>query len=104
MGEDEKAAPGPALPYFKPEKNVSKDVLKSALSGASVFSNQVYATGTPQGIRLSFCERHESLDVPAFRAAVFLDYGTAIGLRDLLSDQLQGLEIVTTPTRENPSE
>jgi hypothetical protein len=93
-GETEK----PEVPYLAPELDVELDQLRDALGGPALFSNKMYATSTLTGLRITFCEAHPALSRPAFRTAVYMDYGQAIALRDLLNHQLKDLEIVTPPS------
>lgn len=62
-------------------------------SGPAIFANKMYATISPQGLRLTFAEANPALPAPAFRAAVFLSFPDAAALMDLLQRQLSLIEV-----------
>lgn len=66
-------------------------------SGPAIFANKMYATLSPQGMRLTFAEANPALPAPAFRTAVFLSYSDAAALMDLLQRQLSLIEVLDTP-------
>jgi hypothetical protein len=57
-------------------------------SGPAIFSNKMFATVAPQGLRLTFAETNIATQLPQFRAAVFLSFPDAAALMDLLERQL----------------
>ena len=63
-------------------------------SGPAVFSNKIYATMTPQGMRLTFAELNPASEIPAFRTAIFMGYQDIAALADLLLRQLALLQKV----------
>lgn len=68
------------------------EMLESLFVGAAPIANRSFVTLTPGGIRLTFSEQVSSTSPLHFRAAVFLDYAQAIGLRDLLTRNLAPIE------------
>ena len=72
-------------------------------SGPAFFSNKMYATMTPQGMRLTFAELNLASPTPAFRAAVFLSFPDAAALADLLQRQLSQIEFVPFPQPDGDS-
>ena len=63
-------------------------------SGPAFYSNKMYATLLPQGMRLTFAEMNPASPAPAFRTAIFLSFPDAAALADLLQRQLSQLEFV----------
>lgn len=54
------------------------------LSGPAVWVNSFYTTSDPYGLKITFAEQNLGLDLPVFRAAVYLDRGSAAALAELL--------------------
>lgn len=75
---------------FKP---VSKDEVKVAFAGQAIYSNKIYVSKVPLGLRIAFCEQRDDAGVLEFRSAVFLPVIDAMSLRDLLNKQLEGVKI-----------
>jgi hypothetical protein len=72
-------------------------------SGPAFFSNKMYATMTPQGMRLTFAELNPASETPAFRAAIFMGYQDIAALADLLLRQLSLLQSATENTQAGDS-
>lgn len=66
-------------------------------AGPAIFSNKMFATVAPQGMRLTFAETNPASPVPSFRAAIFLSFQDAAALLDLLERQLSLVETVAIP-------
>lgn len=71
--------------------------------GPAVFSNKMYATMMPQGMRLTFAEVNPASETPAFRAAIFMGFSDMAALADLLQRQLMQLEKVEIPQQAGDS-
>ncbi len=67
-------------------------------AGPAIFSNKMFATVAPQGMRLTFAEVNPASPSPAFRAAIFLSFQDAAALMDLLERQLSQVDTVVIPT------
>ena len=81
-----------------PDSPLITDVDTTVINnGPAFFSNKMYATMLPQGMRLTFAEVNPASPTPAFRTAVFLNFQDAAALADLLQRQLAQLEIVPFP-------
>lgn len=65
--------------------------------GPAYFSNKIYATMMPQGMRVTFAELNPASPIPAFRSAVFLSFQDAVALADLLQRQIAQIEFVEIP-------
>ncbi len=57
-------------------------------SGPAFFSNKIYATVSPVGMRLTFVEVNQAVPTPAYRTAVFLSIADTLALLELLQRQL----------------
>jgi hypothetical protein len=69
------------------QQEVPPETMTALFSGPAVYSNRMYVTNLPLGIRLTFAEG--AGDLPdQFRAAVYLTLMDALSLRDLLTRQL----------------
>lgn len=78
-----------------PEPPQITDLDTSAInSGPAFYSNKMYATMLPQGMRLTFAEINPASPAPAFRTAIFLSFQDAAALADLLQRQLGQLDFV----------
>lgn len=67
-------------------------------SGPAYYSNKIYTTMAPHGMRLTFAEMNPASDIPAFRTAVFMGYQDIAALTDLLVRQLSLLQNVDPNT------
>ncbi|NCQ25356.1 MAG: hypothetical protein GW798_13070 [Roseovarius sp.] len=67
----------------------------AAISSVSaLYSNKIYLSSSPQGVRLTFSEIMPDVAVPNARSAVFLAVPDAIALRDLLTEHLKNYKIL----------
>lgn len=73
------------LPDAPPVTDVDTQAINS---GPAFFSNKLYATIMPQGLRITFAELNPASSTPAYRTAVFLAFQDAAALVDLLQRQL----------------
>lgn len=79
--------------------------LATIFEGSAVYSNKVYATVTPFGVRITFTETGG--DQEHFRTAAFLNIVDAMSLKDLLERLLQGIEFTAVESEaddKKPSE
>lgn len=72
---------------------VSDEELQASFSGPAVHSNKMYVSPMGAGARISFMEQVGDVVPPEFRVAVLLSYPDAIALRDLLTRQLEKIEV-----------
>lgn len=70
-------------------RNLSHEESIIILSGPAVWANYFYTTFEQLGLKITFAEKNPAIDLPAFRTAVYLDPGSAVALRDLLSDYIE---------------
>ena len=91
MGKKEEAEPSASENVDG--ASVSQDELKLAFAAPAVFSNKIYVTVNPLGVRLTFCELREDVDFLAPRAGVYLPLSDAMALRDLLNAQLENIKL-----------
>ena len=78
----------------------------AAFSGAAPFANRIYLTLTPVVGRLSFVEfpPPDLSAQPQFRAAITMNIGDLVSLRDLLDQQLKGAKVFQVEGKDAPSQ
>lgn len=73
--------------------------LERAFAGPAVFSNRIYATLSPLGIRLTFMESSPNGE-EQYRTAAYLSILDGIALKDLLERQLGNVQVAVEPKQE----
>lgn len=69
--------------------DVSDDYAEVILAGPAVWANMFFTTTSDQGIKITFAEKNPSVDSPAFRAAIYMDYLGLLTLQRLLEDVIE---------------
>lgn len=92
MADDDKPK-GKVLEATEIRTDLSEEELHEAISGAAIFSNKLYVSTQPMGVRIAFCEQREDIDALHFRTAVYLSIPDAMSLRDILTKHLDGYRI-----------
>ena len=93
--------PIPANEMLTPILSATGDELAAAFSGPAIFTNKMYATNTPAGVRLAFCEWYPQEGIkPQVRTSILISYPDVVAFRDLLTRQLHGMEFLEIKPEE----
>lgn len=92
------------IPKIASIEGITPEDLSASFAGSAPFANKITLNVNSVGARLSFLETHPDLQLPVYRASVFIGHHDLIALRDLLSEQIEKNLVVKIQEQQEASD
>lgn len=81
-------------------EKIDGEQVQELLHPPALYVNKIYLTLLKTGMRLTFSEEMDGVEMPAARTAVYLSLEDAVSLHELMSIHIKNIKIVEAPKAE----